>query len=459
MHRRLFSSKIYYRLLTLDYSQNRRSLIACSRKHRRLHRTEDPADRPSQAPEVSSNSSEPQRATLTEQPELLTPSLETSGESSQHKEGSNASTDPSLGRTNFFSEQSQNAFASNRSQSSVEELEQDNWSDAFEEDEKNPLTEDEILTEEYLETLGNGSWDEDPPGHRSGYIAILGRPNAGKSTLMNALLGQKLSIVTAKAQTTRHRILSLISEPEYQMVLLDTPGIMAKERNKLDKHMMKAVWQSARSADALIGIIDISANPREALETLKQILNFEDAKRLPFALVLNKVDLVSKTDVESAISWLEANEAVTKILPISAKKGQGIEDVKNWATSQLPLGPTLYPKDSISEEPERFFIAEIVREKIFLQYREEIPYCSTAEVTEYITRPGAKDLVRVNVYIETESQKAILLGSKGSALKKLSTASRLEIEDFLGRPIYLDISVKVQKEWRTDEQAVAMFGY
>ncbi|KAK9842092.1 hypothetical protein WJX81_008104 [Elliptochloris bilobata] len=298
--------------------------------------------------------------------------------------------------------------------------------------------------------------DNDPPGHKSGYVAIIGQPNAGKSTLLNALLGQKLSIVTAKAQTTRHRILSIISEPDYQLILLDTPGIMTTQRNKLDERMMANVRQARREADAVLAIADAAAQPRAALQVL---LPPEGRTGPPLAIVLNKVDLLRAAEARALEEYMAAQTGVATVLPTSALTGRGVEAVRAWALSQLPEGPTLYPKDDVSEHPERFFVGEIIREKIFELYREEIPYATMVQVVDFKDRgAGEKVLVEVHVIVEATSQRGIIIGKGGSALKALGSAARVDIEEFLGRPVYLDLTVKVKQNWRRDERLVSSYG-
>ncbi|KAI8542497.1 hypothetical protein RHMOL_Rhmol08G0142400 [Rhododendron molle] len=258
------------------------------------------------------------------------------------------------------------------------------------------------------------------PNHRSGYVAVLGKPNVGKSTLSNQMIGQKLSIVTDKAQTTRHRILGLCSTPEYQMILYDTPGVIEKKMHKLDSMMMKNVRSAATDADCVLVVVD-------ACKALQK--------------------------------WYEKSTDVDEVIPVSAKYGHGVEDVKDWILSKLPFGPAYYPKDIVSEHPERFFVGEIVREKIFMQYRNEVPYACQVNVVAYKSRPTAKDFIQVEVLVEKHTQKIILIGKEGKALKQLATAARLDIEDFLQKKVYLEIEVKVKENWRQDEELLKYCGY
>ncbi|MED6198689.1 hypothetical protein PIB30_068943 [Stylosanthes scabra] len=272
------------------------------------------------------------------------------------------------------------------------------------------------------------------PNHRSGYVALLGKPNVGKSTLANQMIGQKLSIVTDKPQTTRHRILCICSGSDYQMVLYDTPGVLQKEMHKLDSMMMKNVRSAAVNADCVLVLVDAC----KALE---------------------KKDLIKPGEVAKKLEWYEKFTDVDEVIPISAKYGHGVEDVRDWILSKLPNGPAYYPKDIVSEHPERFFVSEIVREKIFMQYRNEIPYACQVNVISYKARPNAKDFIQVEILVEKNSQKIIVIGREGKALKLLATAARLDIEDFLQKKVYLEIEVKVKENWRQDEGLLNHYGY
>ena len=335
---------------------------------------------------------------------------------------------------------------------------------------------DAIVSESVEENADEGSWDEDedepepelvpyiggellkadPPGHKSGYVAIVGRPNAGKSTLMNDLVGTKLSIVTFKPQTTRHRILGIVSEDAYQMVLLDTPGVMVEEFNKLDGIMLKSVRNSMANADVMFYIVDAARDTYGAWEGLAP----KKGKRVPTALIMNKCDLVGDRErIMELIDYFRAQDGIDDVLPISALNSTGVENVKNWALDRLPLGPTLYPKEAISEHPERFFIAEIIREKIFLQYKQEVPYSTQVWIEAHKERDCAKkDLILAKVYVERQSQIGIIVGQGGAAMKKLSSTAREDIEKFLGRPVFLDIQVKVRDGWRQDEASLEDLG-
>ncbi|XP_021908180.1 LOW QUALITY PROTEIN: uncharacterized protein LOC110822383 [Carica papaya] len=311
-----------------------------------------------------------------------------------------------------------------------------------------------LLDDYEMEELG---YDSDP-NHRSGFVAVLGKPNVGKSTLANQMIGQKLSIVTDKPQTTRHRILGICSGPDYQMILYDTPGVIEKKMHKLDSMMMKNVRSAAVNADCVIVLVDACKVPEKIDEVLEEgVGNLKD--KLPTLLVMNKKDLIKPGEIAKKLEWYEKFTDVDEVIPVSAKYGYGVDDIKDWILSKLPLGPAYYPKDIVSEHPERFFIAEIVREKIFLQYRNEVPYACQVNVVSYKSRPTAKDFIQVEIIVEKNTQKIILIGKEGKALKLLATAARLDVEDFLQKKVYLEIEVKVKENWRQDEGLLKYYGY
>lgn len=302
--------------------------------------------------------------------------------------------------------------------------------------------------------LTNEDLLEDPEGHRSGYLAIVGRPNAGKSTLLNALLGQKLSIVTFKAQTTRHRVVGILSNSTSQVILVDTPGFILQMRNKLEEVMMQTVRRSLKDSDAVLVLIDLTIDHKEQLAMLAPPPNAP-----PTAIVLNKIDTVPEEEREALVEWFRNVTSASAVLPICALTGEGLDQLKQWAESAMPEGPTLYPKDQLSEHPERFFVSEIVREKLFLQYEQEIPYGCQVNVMEFKERTGKKDFVSVHIIVERDGHRGILLGKGGSAIKQLATAARMDIEEFLQRPVFLELSVKVVEGWRKDGATLKRYGY
>ncbi|WRX07589.1 K Homology domain [Theobroma cacao] len=311
-----------------------------------------------------------------------------------------------------------------------------------------------LLDEYELEELDFASH----ANHRSGYVAVLGKPNVGKSTLANQMIGQKLSIVTDKPQTTRHRVLGICSGPEYQMILYDTPGVIEKKMHKLDSMMMKNVRSAALNADCVIVLVDACKVPEKIDEVLEEGVGDNKCK-LPTLLVLNKKDMIKPGEIAKKLEWYEKFTDVDEVIPVSAKFGHGVDDVKDWILSKLPTGPPYYPKDIVSEHPERFFVAELIREKIFMQYRNEVPYACQVNVVSYKTRPTAKDFIEVEIVVEKDSQKIILIGKGGKALKILATAARLDIEDFLQKKVFLEVQVKVKENWRQDEGLLRYYGY
>ena len=290
-----------------------------------------------------------------------------------------------------------------------------------------------------------------PPVFKSGYVALLGRPNVGKSTLLNVLLGRKLSIVTPKVQTTRHRITGILSDPHYQVVFLDTPGTM-EARTRLDALMMRQVSSAVNDADLVVFLVDARSEGPDS-ENLQRIEN------LPAILALNKVDL---TSTQKALPLAEAYLALRKwkaVLPISATNGYNVNALMEEIRTHIPDGPQLYPEDMISEHPERFFVAEIIREKVFRRFRAEVPYAATVKVTGFSERPGRKDLIEADIVVERATQKAILIGAGGQALKRIGTEARKDIEEFLDRPVYLKLFVRVRADWRNQNVYLRDFGY
>ncbi len=287
--------------------------------------------------------------------------------------------------------------------------------------------------------------------HRSGYAALLGKPNVGKSTLINALLGQKISIVTRKPQTTRHRVLGILSEDDYQLILLDTPGII-KPKYGLQRAMMKSVAGAAQDADVLVFIADAT---RDKIDTH----TMEILAGKPTILAVNKLDLVSQDQLLPLVQSYSDEVEFEEVIPISALKGTNLDKLIAEIVNRLPFGPPLYPKDVVSEHPERFFVAEIIREKIFQQFRQEIPYSCQVNVVSFEERKQDKTLIHADIVIERESQKGILIGKKGAALKRIGSVARIDIEDFLGEPIFLKLFVKVRSDWRNRDAFLKSYGY
>lgn len=297
--------------------------------------------------------------------------------------------------------------------------------------------------------------DEDTPStglevqaeHRCGFVAVVGKPNVGKSSLVNALAGDKLSIVTRKANTTRQSVLALVSSDSYQAVLIDTPGVMAFEQSTLDATMMANMRRSVADADCVILLLDGSKRPIAQLHELAPVQYRPLAS--PCLVAINKADLLSENQRDDVLHQLAKEDPPAgKSLLVSSKTGENVVQTLQWIVSHLPDGPALYPKDLASEHNERFFVSEMIREKALELYDQEVPYAMFVSVPYFKERPSAKDYVLAEITVERESQKAIVLGHKGQMLKKLSTDSRHAIEDFLGRLIYLELKVRVQSKWR-----------
>ena len=295
----------------------------------------------------------------------------------------------------------------------------------------------------------------DPGKFKSGYIALIGRPNVGKSTLMNALLGQKLSIVTPKPQTTRHSILGILSDDNFQIIFFDTPGLLLP-RYKLQDKMLKAAHRALDEADLILFLIE----PEKKISPITdKILTEIKGKNKKVVLAINKIDLSNKDHLLPIINDYSKKYNPVEILPISALKNEGLDGLKQVLLENLPKGLPFYPQDMITDFPERFFVSEIVREKIFQNYGDEIPYSTTVIVEEFKEREGRKDYIRANIVVEKNSQKGILIGKKGAALKKVGQDARKDIEAFLDRQIFLEMFVKVREKWRDKEGFLKEFGY
>jgi GTP-binding protein Era len=290
--------------------------------------------------------------------------------------------------------------------------------------------------------------------HRAGFVNIVGKPNAGKSTLMNLLVGEKLAIITPKAQTTRHRILGIVNGEDYQLVFSDTPGVL-EPAYKLQENMLQQVNEALTDADVLIWLIDISE--------LNEASEADFAKRLkstgkPVIVALNKIDLAHQQKLEQAVEICARILPGAEILPVSALHESGIDFLQRKLISLLPEAPPYYDKDQLTDRPERFFVAEIIREKILMNYSREVPYSVEVVVTEF--REAQEPLlIRAEIHVVRESQKAILIGHRGQALKKTGTEARKDIEAFLDRKVYLELFVKVSKDWRDSETQLKRFGY
>ncbi|HDQ00308.1 MAG TPA: GTPase Era [bacterium] len=296
----------------------------------------------------------------------------------------------------------------------------------------------------------------DVKNFKSGYVALIGKPNVGKSTLMNALLGQQLSIVTAKPQTTRQQVLGILSGDNFQMIFLDTPGLLVP-RYKLQDKMVKAAQRAIGEADIILFLVEPEDKIDEFQDQIMREIIINAGKKT--LLVINKIDSIVRDTILPIIARYDNNYRLTEIFPISALFGDGVEDVKQSLIKHLPTGMPFYPPDQITDQPERFFVSELIRQKIFENYGEEIPYSTAVTIEDFKEREGAKDFIRANIILERNSQKGILIGKKGAALKKIGKLSREEIERFLGRPVFLELFVKVRHKWRQNESFLREFGY
>ena len=295
--------------------------------------------------------------------------------------------------------------------------------------------------------------------HKTGYVAILGLPNSGKSTLLNALLGQKLSIITSKPQTTRKRILGIFREENHQIIFLDTPGILTPSY-LLQEKMMEEVKTSLDDADVVVLIIDVKEDPRaETLFSQEFVKSSVSKSRKPKLLVLNKVDLITQDKVNELIEHFETQKMYEEIIPISASQNFNIQRVIEEIIRFIPEGPKLFPDDQVTDENERFFVSEIIREKLLELYKDEVPYSCEVLISEFKERETSKHFISAEIAIERDSQKAIIIGKSGAAIKKLGELARKSIEEFLQHEVFLELRVKVRKKWRSDENLLKSFGY
>jgi GTP-binding protein Era len=289
--------------------------------------------------------------------------------------------------------------------------------------------------------------------HRAGFVNIIGNPNVGKSTLMNALVGEKLSIVTAKAQTTRHRIMGIVSGEDWQIVYSDTPGIL-KPGYRLQENMMNFVDTAIGDADIILYVTDVveKGDKNEAyIAKLQRV-------QCPVVLVINKIDLSTQDKVIQLMQWWKEQLPGATIIPVSARERFNLEAVMDEIQSRLPVAPAWFDKDTFTDRNLRFFASEIIREKILLNYDEEIPYCCEVEIEAFKEGEDRYEIAAV-INVMRESQKGIIIGKKGAALKKVGTEARLEMEDFFQKKVFLSTFVKVDPDWRTSRKELRRFGY
>lgn len=304
-----------------------------------------------------------------------------------------------------------------------------------------------------LETIFNDEWPED---HRSGVVAVVGRPNVGKSTLINRILGQKIAIVTNKPQTTRKQQLGIYTEDHGQILFMDTPGLH-KPHHKLGEYMVNVAEGAIKDADMILWVLDASEPPQEPDTHIAQTLNSLRGDT-PLILALNKTDIV-KGDISDATLPHRALIAHDLAVPVSATKGDKIEDLLRELLKRLPEGPRYYPADQVSETNMRFIAAEIVREKIIVRTQQEIPHAVAVEITEYKERSEDMTYISAVIYVERDSQKGIIIGKRGAMIKDIGSDARKDLSEMLGTQVYLDLHVKVLKNWREDEALMRRMGY
>ena len=290
---------------------------------------------------------------------------------------------------------------------------------------------------------------------KSGYVSIIGEPNVGKSTLLNAMMGEKLAIVTPKPQTTRNRITGILTTDAYQIIFLDTPGVLTP-KYRLHDQMLKAAYRAIVDADLVLYMIDAnglnSSIEKKILEELKKAAQ-------QVILVINKIDLIPNPALLPIIASYQEKLPFLELIPISATMGDGVSQLQESIVRHLPEGPPYFPPDQLSDLPERFFISETIREKIFLRTSQEIPYASSVVVEEFKERPNGKIYISAMLYVERQSQKGILVGKGGKTIKRIGQLARAEIEQFLEATVFLDLRVSVKADWRRDERKLKDMGY
>lgn len=288
--------------------------------------------------------------------------------------------------------------------------------------------------------------------HRAGFVNIIGKPNVGKSTLMNALVGEKISIITSKAQTTRHRIIGILNEQDYQVVFSDLPGIL-KPSYKLQEKMMGFIKMAIKDADVFIYMVE-SGETKYPEDIVREILQ----SGIPIIIVVNKIDLSNQEAVMNQLQHWQQVFTEHDVVPISALNRFNVQKVLDLILEKIPQNPPYYPKDTLTDKNMRFFVAEIIREKVLLNFKQEVPYSVEVVVEEY---KEEESIIRIaaTIFVARESQKMILLGKGGKAIKKLGMDARKDIEEFVGNKVFLDQTVKVNKDWRNNERQLKRFGY
>lgn len=290
--------------------------------------------------------------------------------------------------------------------------------------------------------------------HKAGFVNIVGNPNVGKSTLMNDLVGERVSIITAKAQTTRHRIMGIVNEPDYQIVFSDTPGVLSP-KYKMQEAMLNFSEGALTDADILLYVTDVVEDPTKNADFLKKVVG----ENIPVLLVINKIDLLKNQEELTTIidRWKELLPNA-EIFPTSAKEHFNVSNLMNRIIEQLPVSPPYFGKDALTDKPARFFVTEIIREKILLNYEKEVPYATEVVVEKFDESDNSIHIMAV-IYVERDSQKGILIGKGGSMLKRVGSDARKDIERFFDKRVYLELFVKVEANWRNRENKLRAFGY
>ncbi len=289
--------------------------------------------------------------------------------------------------------------------------------------------------------------------HKAGFVNIIGNPNVGKSTLMNALVGERLSIITSKAQTTRHRILGIVNGDDFQILFSDTPGII-KPAYELQESMMNFVKSAFDDADVLIYMVEMGEKELKDEHFFKRITN----SKIPVLLLINKIDKATQEDVEEKLAYWQEKVPNAEVFLISALEKFNVEGVFNAILEKLPESPAFYPKDQLTDKPERFFVNEAIREKILMHYKKEIPYAVEIETEEFVETDKIIK-IRSIIMVERSTQKGIIIGHKGSALKRVGTEARKDLQKFFQKKIHLELYVKVNKDWRNNKNQLRRFGY
>ena len=289
--------------------------------------------------------------------------------------------------------------------------------------------------------------------HKSGFVNIIGNPNVGKSTLMNAMVGEKLCIVTAKAQTTRHRIMGIVNGEDFQIVYSDTPGIL-KPVYRLQQNMMNFVDTAIGDADIILYVTDTVEKPDKNMDYVEKLSRLD----CPVIIVINKIDISSQEKVRALMDWWQEKVPAAIIIPASAQKNFNLEAIMNTVVEHLPESPAWYDKDTFTDRNLRFFASEIIREKILLNYKDEIPYSCQVEIETFKEGEERYDIGAI-IYVMRDSQKGIIIGKGGAALKKTGTAARIEMEDFFQKKVFLQLLVKVDPDWRESRRELRKFGY